>query len=183
MLSATDQSKHISLNSILFLKTCFYLKSIWIELKVEFTLEIVWDLQKGIYPTDAYGATYIPTVQKPSGMDQFLFRFTKTNTPTNAWLSENKPLLCMWSEFWMKNVLNELSCDSNVSQNSLQFWRVSQLLESMYFWKANKERVKQILIQISCDMITDMSNDLQVYSKTFSGIEIARLIIFLVIIV
>ncbi|XP_054162906.1 protein turtle homolog B-like isoform X2 [Oppia nitens] len=27
----------------------------------------MWDLQKTIYPTDAYGATYIPTVQKPSG--------------------------------------------------------------------------------------------------------------------
>lgn len=43
----------------------------------------VWDLQKGIYPTDAYGATYIPTVQKPSGMDRFLSP-TETNTPTNA---------------------------------------------------------------------------------------------------
>lgn len=27
-----------------------------------------WDYLGGLYPTDAYGSTYIPTVQKPSGI-------------------------------------------------------------------------------------------------------------------
>ncbi|XP_076321273.1 protein turtle homolog B-like isoform X2 [Tachypleus tridentatus] len=30
-----------------------------------------WDYLGGVYPTDAYGATYIPTVQKPSGPKPF----------------------------------------------------------------------------------------------------------------
>ncbi len=61
----------ISTNQLI--RCCFKLFSSNLILKV-------WDSEKGIYPTDAYGATYIPTVQKPSGKTLFI----RTNTPKSS---------------------------------------------------------------------------------------------------
>ncbi|XP_076333287.1 protein turtle-like isoform X2 [Tachypleus tridentatus] len=48
-----------------------------------------WDFLGGVYPTDAYGATYIPTVQKPSG--------PKPSPPRNLTVQETENgLLISW---------------------------------------------------------------------------------------
>ncbi|XP_023238689.1 protein turtle-like isoform X2 [Centruroides sculpturatus] len=52
-----------------------------------------WDYLGGVYPTDAYGATYIPTVQKPAGPKPWPPRnVTITNTPHGVLISWLPPM-------------------------------------------------------------------------------------------
>ncbi|XP_067143832.1 protein turtle-like isoform X2 [Centruroides vittatus] len=52
-----------------------------------------WDYLGGVYPTDAYGATYIPTVQKPAGPKPWPPRnVTITNTPHGVLISWLPPI-------------------------------------------------------------------------------------------